>query len=283
MGKEIEAINVSKAATTTNMFYLFLHGGKAAVVPFLTLFFRLIGLSAFEAGCLIAAKTVTGLVWAPLWARCAMVYSRHRTVLSFSLFMMMATYLCFPALYTQLATPEHCPLEMNGTYNDSSHLSDNLQQSDNYNTMPTPVEEIQSSTTMTTFLSTSPESNKDSTENPFISTFPPTQNPVASTAETVTTISTSSVPIPTTPSSNSTPGLNDYEDGSEKLIEMMDYIAKEANITLDKFSLLSNEELKELVVTVLDDEDSKLSDEQVDALVDLLKNGNKKSKVIYSF
>ena len=92
MGREVEAINVSKAATTTNLFYLFLHGGKAAVVPFLTLFFRLIGLTALEAGTLIAAKTVTGLIWAPLWSRCAMVYSKHRLVLFFSLGMYIKNY-----------------------------------------------------------------------------------------------------------------------------------------------------------------------------------------------
>ncbi|XP_005099859.1 major facilitator superfamily domain-containing protein 6-like protein A [Aplysia californica] len=116
MGREVEAINISKAATTTNLFYLFFHGGKAAVIPFLTLFFRLIGLSALEAGGLIAAKTITGLIWAPLWARCATAYSRHRLVLTFSLFMMMVTYLSFPALYTQLAKPEHCwKVSDNGT------------------------------------------------------------------------------------------------------------------------------------------------------------------------
>ncbi|RUS79839.1 hypothetical protein EGW08_012403, partial [Elysia chlorotica] len=101
-------VNISKAATTTNLFYLFFHGGKAAIVPFLTLFFRLVGLNPLEAGLIIAAKTLTGLIWAPLWARCASAYSRHRFVLMFSLFMMMLTYLSLPVLYTQVSRLEDC-------------------------------------------------------------------------------------------------------------------------------------------------------------------------------
>ena len=108
MARGMETVNISKAATTTNMFYLFFHGGKAAIVPFLTLFFRLVGLTPLEAGLIIAAKTLTGLIWAPLWARCATAYSRHRFVLMLSLFMMMLTYLSLPALYTQVTKPEDC-------------------------------------------------------------------------------------------------------------------------------------------------------------------------------
>uniref|UniRef100_A0A2C9LW78 Major facilitator superfamily associated domain-containing protein n=1 Tax=Biomphalaria glabrata TaxID=6526 RepID=A0A2C9LW78_BIOGL len=108
MAHGLETINISKASTLTNLFYLFFHGGKAAIMPFLTLFFRLIGLNAFEVGIIIAAKTVTGLIWAPLWSRCATAYNRHRSVIMFSLFMLVATYLSLPALYTQISKPEHC-------------------------------------------------------------------------------------------------------------------------------------------------------------------------------
>ncbi|GFO23406.1 major facilitator superfamily domain-containing protein 6-like protein b [Plakobranchus ocellatus] len=119
MAQGMETVNISKAATTTNLFYLFFHGGKAAIVPFLTLFFRLVGLSPLEAGLIIAAKTLTGLIWAPLWARCATAYSRHRFILMFSLFMMMLTYLSMPALYTQVWKPEHCQSRTR-SHNDSA-------------------------------------------------------------------------------------------------------------------------------------------------------------------
>ncbi|CAG5129324.1 unnamed protein product [Candidula unifasciata] len=108
MAGKMDSINISRASSTTNLFYLFFHGGKAAIVPFLTLFFRLVGLNAFEVGTVIAVKTLTSLVWAPLWAKCATAYSRHRLVLVMSLFMMIMTYLAFPALYTQLSSSEHC-------------------------------------------------------------------------------------------------------------------------------------------------------------------------------
>ncbi|CAL1526300.1 unnamed protein product [Lymnaea stagnalis] len=120
MSRERETINISNASTLTNLFYLFFHGGKAAIIPFLTLFFRLVGLNAFEAGIIIAAKTLTALIWAPLWSRCATAYNHHRLVLILSLFMMMVTYLSFPALYTQISKAEHCMAPGNINSNSST-------------------------------------------------------------------------------------------------------------------------------------------------------------------
>ncbi|KAH9513114.1 hypothetical protein Btru_035890 [Bulinus truncatus] len=108
MARGVETINIAKASTLTNLFYLFSHGGKAAVMPFLTLFFKLLGLNAIDVGIIIAAKTLTGMIWAPIWSRCATAYNRHRPVMMFSLFLMIATYLSFVALYTQISKPEHC-------------------------------------------------------------------------------------------------------------------------------------------------------------------------------
>jgi predicted MFS family arabinose efflux permease len=74
----------------------------------LTLFFRLIGLSALETGIVMAAKTLTGFFWAPLWARCAVAYNKRRVVLIFSLCMMGLMYMSFIAVYYKVGDLKQC-------------------------------------------------------------------------------------------------------------------------------------------------------------------------------
>nr|KAG5703810.1 hypothetical protein BaRGS_031444 [Batillaria attramentaria] len=103
-----QPVNLSKASTVCNTFYVFLSAAKAALLPFLTLFFRLIGLNAFDTGIIMAAKTLTGFVWAPLWARCAAAYNKRRLVLIFSLLMMSVMYLSFIGVYYKVGDPVMC-------------------------------------------------------------------------------------------------------------------------------------------------------------------------------
>lgn len=212
MTRGLDTINISKASTLTNLFYLFFHGGKAAVIPFLTLFFRLVGLNALDAGIIIAAKTLTSLIWAPLWSRCATAYNRHRLVLMFSLFMMMVTYLSFPALYTQLSSPQHC--------------------------LPSPVNITGSSDT---------ESLKSTTDSPISSTelsdsavtigFNSTFSSVShlttqSTLSTSTTLSTSS--IAESQSSAGNVSLNQTELGTMKERNLAGFLGSEDQNQLDE-------------------------------------------------
>lgn len=101
-------VNIFKASSVCNSFYVFLSAAKAALLPFLTLFFRLVGLTAFDTGVIMAAKTLTGFVWAPLWARCAVAYNKRRLVLVFSLFMMSIMYLSFIAVYYKVGKLDAC-------------------------------------------------------------------------------------------------------------------------------------------------------------------------------
>jgi MFS family permease len=101
-------VNLFRATAACNTFYVFLSAAKAALLPFLTLFFRLIGLSALETGIVMAAKTLTGFFWAPLWARCAIAYNKRRVVLIFSLYMMGLMYMSFIAVYYKVGDLKQC-------------------------------------------------------------------------------------------------------------------------------------------------------------------------------
>lgn len=103
-----KTVNLSKASTVCNVFYIFLSAAKASLLPFLTLFFRLIGLSALETGIIISAKTLTGFVWAPLWSRCAVAFNKRRLVLIFSVFMMGAMYLSFVVVFYKIGNLQTC-------------------------------------------------------------------------------------------------------------------------------------------------------------------------------
>ena len=56
----------------------------------------------------MAAKTITGFIWAPLWARCAVAYNKRRLVLVFSLVMMGAMYMSFTAVYYKVGNLQMC-------------------------------------------------------------------------------------------------------------------------------------------------------------------------------
>lgn len=111
-----KVVNITKASTICNIFYVFLSAAKASLLPFLTLFFRLVGLSAWETGVVMAAKTLTSFVWAPLWARCAVTYNKRRLVLIFSIFMMGIMYLSFIPVYYKVGTLPACAQQnLNGS------------------------------------------------------------------------------------------------------------------------------------------------------------------------
>ncbi|XP_041362795.1 major facilitator superfamily domain-containing protein 6-like protein B [Gigantopelta aegis] len=99
----METVNISRSILICNVFQFFFASSKACLLPFLTLFFRLMGLNAVETGIIIAAKTLTGFVWAPIWARCAIAYNKRRIVLIFSLMVMAATYFTMTIVYSHVS------------------------------------------------------------------------------------------------------------------------------------------------------------------------------------
>ncbi|XP_052761326.1 major facilitator superfamily domain-containing protein 6-like protein A [Mya arenaria] len=91
-------VNLIRSIFLCNIFNFFLAAGKSCLIPFLTLYFKKLGLSPSQAGLIIGAKTFVGLVFAPLWSRCAVRCGKRRLVLMFSLLVMASTYLSLTAV-----------------------------------------------------------------------------------------------------------------------------------------------------------------------------------------
>ncbi|XP_067671898.1 major facilitator superfamily domain-containing protein 6-like protein B [Haliotis asinina] len=125
----METVNLTRSVLVCNVFHFCFAAAKASLIPFLTIFFRLIGLSATETGIIMAAKTATGFVWAPLWSKCAIAYNKRRTVLMFSLFIMAATYLSLSFVFSHLKNAEamcNAPRDGHGGNTSKSYLNTTL-------------------------------------------------------------------------------------------------------------------------------------------------------------
>ncbi|XP_045213255.2 major facilitator superfamily domain-containing protein 6-like protein A [Mercenaria mercenaria] len=93
-----EPVNLVRSIFLCNLFNFFLAASKACLIPFLTIYLKRLGLSATQTGLIIGAKTLIGLVFAPLWSKCAVRCGRRRCVLMFSIFIMAVTYLSLTAV-----------------------------------------------------------------------------------------------------------------------------------------------------------------------------------------
>lgn len=91
-------VNLVRSIFLCNIFNFFLSASKACLIPFLTLYLKKLGIPATQVGFIICAKTVVGLIFAPLWSMCAVRCGKRRFVLLFSLLVMAATYLSLTAV-----------------------------------------------------------------------------------------------------------------------------------------------------------------------------------------
>ncbi|CAI9717252.1 Hypothetical predicted protein [Octopus vulgaris] len=86
-------INLPRAIFIFNVFHLFFAAAKASLFPFLTLFYRHLGLSATQTGYLMAAKMLSTFIWVPVWTKYSIKLKKRRLFLIFSIIMMLATNL----------------------------------------------------------------------------------------------------------------------------------------------------------------------------------------------
>lgn len=116
-------VNLIRSIFLCNIFNFFLAAGKACLIPFLTLYFKKLGLTASQTGLIIGSKTFVGLVFAPLWSRCAVRCGKRRLVLMFSLLVMSCTYLTLTAVpsFNENAFQSRC--EALPTFNESQWTS----------------------------------------------------------------------------------------------------------------------------------------------------------------
>ncbi|KAK7113609.1 hypothetical protein V1264_012865 [Littorina saxatilis] len=217
-------VNLLRATTTCNTFYVFLSAAKAALLPFLTLFFRLIGLSALETGIVMAAKTLTGFVWAPLWARCAVAYNKRRVVLVFSLLMMGVMYMSFTAVYYKVGNLQSCQVgELDGhhdgnvTGSNASLAADATSHSASgpvaaLQDLITPVHTSGHSSEKSGGVDTSstaqPDRGPETTRHPAIIAPPATKTPKPGTSKPVT-------PEPVTPNSHTSDSAEAHNTPAE--------------------------------------------------------------------
>lgn len=91
-------VNLVRSICLCNIFNFLMSACKACLIPFLTLYLKKLGLSATQTGIVIGAKTFAGLLFAPLWSKCAVKCGHRRLMLMFSLLAMGATYLSITAV-----------------------------------------------------------------------------------------------------------------------------------------------------------------------------------------
>lgn len=123
-----EPVNLVRSIFLCNVFNFFLSASKACLFPFLTIYLKRLGLSASQTGWIIGAKTLVGLVFAPLWSKCAVRCGRRRCVLMFSIFVMAATYLSLtavPSMDEEAFAAQCASTKSNSNF---SHLADNISQ-----------------------------------------------------------------------------------------------------------------------------------------------------------
>ncbi|XP_075702895.1 major facilitator superfamily domain-containing protein 6-like [Rhinoderma darwinii] len=87
--------DVSKALTIASLFHFF-HGiGKFCLIPFLTIFFRYLGLSPPLVGIIIGLKHMIHVFWAPLCSYMAKTNSKRRVLITTSLLLSAGAGLAF--------------------------------------------------------------------------------------------------------------------------------------------------------------------------------------------
>lgn len=121
-------VNLVRSIFLCNIFNFFLSASKACLLPFLTLYLKKLGISATQVGFIICAKTVVGLVFAPLWSMCAVRCGKRRFVLMFSLLVMAATYLSLTAVPSFDKSQFISKCVQNPTFNESQWTTSNDAQ-----------------------------------------------------------------------------------------------------------------------------------------------------------
>ncbi|XP_069785692.1 major facilitator superfamily domain-containing protein 6-like [Narcine bancroftii] len=77
--------NISKALALASSYHFLYCAAKACVLPFLTIYFRQLGLTAPYVGIVIGTKCFISLICAPLWSYCARHHNKRRILVLGSL------------------------------------------------------------------------------------------------------------------------------------------------------------------------------------------------------
>lgn len=250
-----EPVNLVRSIFFCNIFNFLLSASKACLIPFLAIYLKKLGLSATQTGIIIGAKTLVGLVFAPLWSKCAVRCGRRRCVLMFSLFVMAATYLSLTAVPSmdQYAFAAECA-KPNNNYN-VSHLADGLPSQVETTVKPAltskPVNQSASASNIVpTTTAISKVSNTESKENktgakPGVTLITAKLSSVVTTTTSATT--RTKQPLPTVKPTIIKPTV----PYNSKIEEVLKNLLIAVGMPEKQLSGLSQEELEELVNELL--------------------------------
>ncbi|XP_053565888.1 major facilitator superfamily domain-containing protein 6-like [Bombina bombina] len=88
-------LDVSKALATASLFHFFHSAGNYCVMPFLTIYFRQLGLNAPLVGIVMGVKYIIYVLWAPLCSYLANNGIRRRILITTSLFLSVGAGITF--------------------------------------------------------------------------------------------------------------------------------------------------------------------------------------------
>lgn len=85
--------NIDKSVTISNIFHFIHSAGKTCLIPFITLYFKKLGMSATQVGILSASKSMVWYLGVPLWIIIAKKCDKTKCVLFYALICAMVTSL----------------------------------------------------------------------------------------------------------------------------------------------------------------------------------------------
>lgn len=130
--------DVKRSVYTASAFYFFYYGGKSCLFPFMSLFFKQMGLSASQTGLVFGLKSLLWYCASPVWMAVALRVRKTKTILCYSIFIVIGSNLALTLLPP--GDPE-LPYKL-CVHETPSPISDANITSDNYTTTFSPLEGI---------------------------------------------------------------------------------------------------------------------------------------------
>uniref|UniRef100_UPI00398F43B7 major facilitator superfamily domain-containing protein 6-like n=1 Tax=Pristiophorus japonicus TaxID=55135 RepID=UPI00398F43B7 len=150
--------NVSKALVLASLYHFLYCAAKACVIPFLTIYFRQLGLTAPFVGIVMGTKYFISLLCAPFWSYCARRHNKRRILVLGSLLSSIGMGLLLtliPPIDKEIEY-KFCNLSMyaknswnqNVRPEDKDHVGDFEQNKIAHTTLPTIVNAVQPNSTL---------------------------------------------------------------------------------------------------------------------------------------
>ena len=283
-----DRVNVEKSMFKAHTFHFLLSAAKASLFPFLTIYFRLLGLTATQVGLVFAAQAIIRMWCAPVWTAYAKACRKKKFVLMFSTFILLASSLCLSL--APPSDPENSPLYCKGPLQLSkpgqsgSHpqtqlagnaTSNVIGSVGNDTSQPQPglAENKNNKSAGMQMASKEDEVNKVHTGREHENATPTVATTTTVKAGTTSTTTASTTTTTTTPSSTTTSttpttttrsshrhGHNKHKDQeNDATVELADKLFKKG-VKVDELQNLSDDDLNKLLSSILNTDDQSADD-----------------------